>query len=149
MAWRGDSESVVVECPSFDTIRIQSVILSYVVGQGHRSEAVRDLLAWYVGEHKGDPGETATAFLDLIAKGMLCIHDGKVVPFRMEHVAQAAVLGYVVIEKHPGETVAALAHKLSSGLRDGSVEIAIRDLVGAGLLEIEGGKVVQATTEDE
>ncbi|HET6999518.1 MAG TPA: hypothetical protein VFI03_13140 [Solirubrobacterales bacterium] len=125
------------------------MILSYVVSEGHRSESVHDLLAWYVWEHKGDWEETVAAFLDLIAKGMLCIDDGKVVPFRMEHVAQAAVLGYVVTEQLPGETVAALADKLSSGFSDGSVEIAIRGLVGAGLLEIEEGGVVQATPERE
>ena len=149
--WLGRSGSApaVKECPSYDTIRVQSVIFSYVVGEGQRSESVRDLLAWCVSEHKGELGEAAAAFLDLIAKGMLCVDDGKVVPFRMEHVAQAAVVGYVVTEDHPGETVAALANKLSSGLSDGSVEIAVRDLVGAGLLEIERGKVVQAAAEGE
>jgi hypothetical protein len=137
------------ECPSYDTIKIQSVILAYVVAEGHRSEAVRDLLDWYIWEHRGQRAETVAAFLDLIAKGMLCIHDGTVVPFRMEHVAQAAVVGYVVSERHPGETVVGLSEKLSSGLKDGSVEIAVRELVAAGLLAIHGGCVVpsNATTE--
>ena len=54
---------------------------------------------------------------------------------------QAAILGFVVGESHHDLTIFELACRFSRDERD-AVERAVRDLVGAGMLNIDGGKVV-------
>ncbi len=59
---------------------------------------------------------------------------------------QSAILGYVVGEGHHEETIFELARKFSEDGEDDAVERGVRDLVGAGLLRIEGARVVPGRT---
>jgi hypothetical protein len=55
---------------------------------------------------------------------------------------QSAILGHIVNDGHRDQTILEPSLKLSPHSLGGSVEWAVRELVGAGLLCIEGGKVV-------
>jgi len=65
-------------------------------------------------------------------------------PLYEELRARFAVLAYVVGEGHHDETVLALARRFSPSGNSAAVEMAVRDLVGEGLLTIDSGKVVPA-----
>ncbi len=68
--------------------------------------------------------------------------DPLICPSYEELRARSAILAYVVGEAHHGETIFTLAQKFSLSTDSTDVEVAVRDLVGEGLLTIEGGRVV-------
>lgn len=127
--------------PSYDIAEIQPVIVAYVVAESDREETASELLEWYIREHKGERARAVEAILALIAGGVLCIHDGKVVIFRMEHVAQAMLVGYVVIDKHHDKTIVGLREALAPDAEDVSIEQDVRELDRAELLTMNGSKV--------
>lgn len=129
-------------CPSYEALRIQFAILGYVVGEGHHDETVAGLLRRYSLANGGAEDDAVKrSFLDLIARAMLCIDGGKVVPFRMEFAAQSAVLVRVVYDAHDDETIFELSRRFSQS-SGSSVELAIRELVGGRLLCLDHGRVV-------
>lgn len=56
--------------------------------------------------------------------------------------ARSAIHAYVVGERHEDETIFELARKFSASPDSAAVERTVRDLVAAGLLTIDRGKVV-------
>jgi hypothetical protein len=66
-------------CPSGDDLRIQSAILCYVLGEGHREETIPQLARRFSSEDgEGDAVERAVR--ELVGAGLLRIERGKVVP---------------------------------------------------------------------
>lgn len=64
-------------CPSYEDLRIQSVITAYVIGEGHHDETIFELANRFSPD-EGDAVERAVR--DLIAGGVLSMNRGKVVP---------------------------------------------------------------------
>lgn len=121
---------------------VQSAMLCHVIGEGHHDETVSSLLRWCaLTTEAGKAGVPEGAILRLLIAGTLCIEGGKVVPFRRAQLSQQDVLAHVVFDDHHEETIFELSKALSPNCMGGSVEIGVRELVRAGLLSIQKGKV--------
>ncbi len=59
----------------------------------------------------------------------------------MDHVAQAAVVSYILVEEAQGATVAELIDEFTPNGNDGSIERAVTALERAELLTVNQGQV--------
>lgn len=74
---RGTADALA--CSSYDDLRIQLVVLSYVIGEGCHDETIFELACRFSTDD-GDAVERAVC--DLVGGGVLSIDRGKVVPGR-------------------------------------------------------------------
>ncbi len=65
LSGRKDGPVIVTEdCPTFDMIKVQSVILSYVVAEDHQEETARELIDWYIFEYGDERAEVVASVLE-------------------------------------------------------------------------------------
>jgi hypothetical protein len=64
--------------PSHDDLQIQSIILSYVIGEGDHDKTIFELACLFSPDHRGDAVERSVR--DLVGARLLSLDRGKVVP---------------------------------------------------------------------
>lgn len=68
-------------CLSDDDLRIQSAVLTYVVGEGHHDKTIIEL-AWELAPHDDDSDAVERAIRELVGARLLSMKKGEVVPGR-------------------------------------------------------------------
>lgn len=75
--WREPTPGSALVSPSYEDLRAQSVVLAYVVGEGHHDKTIVELACRF---SEGEGSAVERAVRDLVAGGLLSIDRGKVIP---------------------------------------------------------------------